>query len=678
MRISEFVLENVTSYRDATAFSLGPELNIFIGPNGGGKTNAIQCLWLVLEKILFRHYKIEDNAKGRRVQIIPGTADAFDNSIERHDNSKDSYVHLTIIPDDIDADNVARIRNEENHIISSYPLHQIETLRDIPDEHTIQFRNNNPLIYRVKNGNLENPAPDTSASSFLKYCRIINLVSHYATFNPGFEISIPVLFFQSTRESTAGYNVNVGNLDAHGYHNALHSVTQNAGRGLSSLASQHFGRIKLRAIKAASRQEGGPSEISIFNADAEVVLLRKYLKMLGYKWDLAERTPDSWNYVAKFWKDGREIIPNHFSSGEREIFNFLYGVVSTNVRSGVVLIDEPELHLHPKWQSLLLDLFQEFAKERAIQFVVTTHSPAFVTHRTIDAVTRIYQRDSISRRATIRSSALPDRAQLVRLVHSHNNERIFFADRVVLVEGITDRLVLESLLENFGRWAATKETIEVIEVHGKQNFGYYHQILAEIESPTQIVADLDYVVQVGGENVRALFVEDTRAVEKKILGDKKSTDRRRLIDVLDEAVVSGSMEQLISLISYMKGRFLRLNENLNEDQRDVLEQELGRLAQQGIFIWRRGEIEDYLPDGVRSVGEVVEFLARESWLQRLDERVRCELIQVACAILRLNQTEAARAMTKFAGGEEETTIDREAPAAPAVAVDNSSPANAPQ
>ncbi|MDO8844771.1 AAA family ATPase [Methylicorpusculum sp.] len=46
-------------------------------------------------------------------------------------------------------------------------------------------------------------------------------------------------------------------------------------------------------------------------------------------------------------------------------------------KSGVVLIDEIDLHLHPGWQQRILpDLMKAFPK---IQFIVTTHSPQVVT-----------------------------------------------------------------------------------------------------------------------------------------------------------------------------------------------------------------------------------------------------------------------------------------------------------
>ena len=42
----------------------------------------------------------------------------------------------------------------------------------------------------------------------------------------------------------------------------------------------------------------------------------------------------------------------------------------------IVLIDEPELHLHPKLQSDFIELLLEFSKDS--QVILTTHSPLFI------------------------------------------------------------------------------------------------------------------------------------------------------------------------------------------------------------------------------------------------------------------------------------------------------------
>lgn len=67
MHIREFKLENITSYRESTTFEFTSKLNIFIGPNGGGKTNAIHALWLPLQRFIFSQYQIRiDDPKAKK------------------------------------------------------------------------------------------------------------------------------------------------------------------------------------------------------------------------------------------------------------------------------------------------------------------------------------------------------------------------------------------------------------------------------------------------------------------------------------------------------------------------------------------------------------------------------------------------------------------------------------
>jgi putative ATP-dependent endonuclease of the OLD family len=81
-----------------------------------------------------------------------------------------------------------------------------------------------------------------------------------------------------------------------------------------------------------------------------------------------------------------------------------------------------------------------------------------------------------SRHASLAKIDLPNKRALVRMINSQNNEKIFFADRVVLVEGITDRLVMESLIAVYARRFSKVEAIEVVEVGGKAGFKPYKDL----------------------------------------------------------------------------------------------------------------------------------------------------------------------------------------------------------
>jgi predicted ATP-binding protein involved in virulence len=62
------------------------------------------------------------------------------------------------------------------------------------------------------------------------------------------------------------------------------------------------------------------------------------------------------------------------SSGEHQILRILVGLVSERAKNSIVLIDEVELHLHPAWQTRLIQVLRE-DKESNNQYIFTTHSP---------------------------------------------------------------------------------------------------------------------------------------------------------------------------------------------------------------------------------------------------------------------------------------------------------------
>lgn len=65
---------------------------------------------------------------------------------------------------------------------------------------------------------------------------------------------------------------------------------------------------------------------------------------------------------------------DQLSSGEIELILFAQWVILNDVRAGLLVIDEPELHLHPSWQATILPALRELGPD--VQFLVATHSDA--------------------------------------------------------------------------------------------------------------------------------------------------------------------------------------------------------------------------------------------------------------------------------------------------------------
>jgi putative ATP-dependent endonuclease of OLD family len=186
---------------------------------------------------------------------------------------------------------------------------------------------------------------------------------------------------------------------------------------------------------------------------------------------------------------------------------------------------------------------------------------------------------------------MPGKQSLVRMINSQNNERLFFADRVVLVEGISDRLVLESLIDNACNRFNSSLAVEIIEVGGKNNFSDYEVILKGLLTPTFTVADRDYLTIIGSASSRELFTSDVRKQWEVLTADKKSTDRGSTISNLASAISSGDLGELKRFWEYFTARRQALKDPLNPAQEAVLENDLSRLRNDNVFVLRRGEIE---------------------------------------------------------------------------------------
>jgi hypothetical protein len=241
----------------------------------------------------------------------------------------------------------------------------------------------------------------------------------------------------------------------------------------------------------------------------------------------------------------------------------------------------------------------------------------------------------------LRDVDLPEKKNLVRMINSQNNERVFFADKAVLVEGMSDRLVVASLLEAGSARFANNEAIEIIEVGGKGNFGEYRRLLNALDTPSYIVADLDYLRDAGGAPLRALFRSDS-AKAWAALREKKGLDSRSAIAGLRTALDGDDNDALRSFLAYLESRHARLADGLDSEQTRVVDAEIARLVAEKTLILEEGEIEDYLPPGVEDINAIVQMTIDREWPNRLpQEKRRVFLSRLICEVLTIEG--AARA-----------------------------------
>lgn len=74
------------------------------------------------------------------------------------------------------------------------------------------------------------------------------------------------------------------------------------------------------------------------------------------------------------------ISLNDASSGQQCILLSTLGIASSIIDNSLILIDEPEISLHPEWQEKYIELLMQVFKDyRGCHFIIATHSPQIIS-----------------------------------------------------------------------------------------------------------------------------------------------------------------------------------------------------------------------------------------------------------------------------------------------------------
>jgi len=133
-----------------------------------------------------------------------------------------------------------------------------------------------------------------------------------------------------------------------------------------------------------------------------------------------------------------------------------------------MMIEEPEAHLHPQLQRNLFSYFEEVGKQ-GIQVFITSHSPTITAQTSLNTVT-VLQRSSDRKVRTVplRSISLPDKSlRLLQRFLDVTKSQLFFARGVLLVEGVSEALLLPTLARRIGgEFDLGHKGVEIVNIGG--------------------------------------------------------------------------------------------------------------------------------------------------------------------------------------------------------------------
>lgn len=169
----------------------------------------------------------------------------------------------------------------------------------------------------------------------------------------------------------------------------------------------------------------------------------------------------------------------------------------TGEQTIILAIEEPELYIHPQMQRLIYSVLKDFAATD--QVVYTTHSPSFVDVARYESVA-VVRKDSVESGTQVSQCAVgvldeSTERKTFQFLSSFGLEQnqMFFARKVVLVEGDEDRIALLAAGRDLSIFKEFPEEhgFTIVVIGGKQEMKKYIKLLTAFTIPCVILHELD-------------------------------------------------------------------------------------------------------------------------------------------------------------------------------------------
>lgn len=168
-----------------------------------------------------------------------------------------------------------------------------------------------------------------------------------------------------------------------------------------------------------------------------------------------------------------------------------------NCARKLLLIDEPELYLHPQGVRRIRQALAVLST-KGFQVVFSTHSPLML-NRANAAHTVIVKKAPLTGTTTqkplqqaVKDAVTDAESQSQALFELGNLAEIYFAERVVICEGATDRRVLPLAYERYYGRAPELDHIAFVSIGGCGNILGSLEVLRTMKIPSCAIADLDF------------------------------------------------------------------------------------------------------------------------------------------------------------------------------------------
>ena len=525
MRVNYLQLSNILSFKyeedinNAFKIEFNPDLNIIIGENGSGKSTALEAMNFVFTRALFKRITNRYSSHRSYYTDRKNTLQIDDNYSNRtlglrlqpnwSSEEAQQRVRVSIKLDNIDranidhiVDNYSRIKKTlENYSIIPVPeFFALDRGMDI--EIDITFKQAKYDEDNTYESHYDDSVPDY-IKFYLEYYHAINEAitvynedntDHIAPLENTFSMLSAFRDYGNDNSQIQLYNGDGPSGDAlQDVKNRLipHSINEHSS-GMPAI----FDFIKLKLgedhFKLVKEGENINDATAIINSSSIIKKINEKLRILNLQLSVKPVNIRRWSYEFMFHdtKNDRYIGDiNSLSAGQKSIIHLIFEAYGRDdVKGGLIVIDEPEIHLHYQFQSKYLKILEDLAKEQKIQCILVTHSEGFINDNTIKYIKRFSlneERNSVARTPDIRE----DQRKLIEILNNTWAARVLFLDRVLLVEGQDDeyffRVAIKKLQPDLS------QNITVYGVRGKDSISSFKSFFESFGLKVYVIKDLD-------------------------------------------------------------------------------------------------------------------------------------------------------------------------------------------
>jgi predicted ATPase len=222
----------------------------------------------------------------------------------------------------------------------------------------------------------------------------------------------------------------------------------------------------------------------------EATLSHLFSRNIQFEWDSGNLIP-----LVNSPKNVTYRMDRDECHGIRELLVLLTHLY--NDEYGSLIIDEPELNLHPQYQAFFMQEVRkiagapEKASRNKIIFLIT-HSPFIVDLKSADDLQSIISFTSDHAMPTFIDQKSAENGRLSSLIPRLNvhHKQLFFSDNPIFVEGVLDQQLIEAIQEHRGV-SITAAGSCIIEAGGCEEVNKYLELCNALKKKAYFFYDLD-------------------------------------------------------------------------------------------------------------------------------------------------------------------------------------------